>query len=68
METPTPLCPKCANDSFMLVPFTNLTNSKFRHSAIICSQCHSVVGTEEEQSMTYMAHRIGEALGIDWDH
>lgn len=59
----TPSCPKCGNTSFEMKEFV-IKNANYRHYAIICSSCGTIVSTEELASTMKALERIKEKLGI----
>lgn len=62
---PSPSCPKCGNTSFEMTEI-RIEKANWRHTAIICSHCGAVVGTEELMSIMHMLDKIGKKLGVSF--
>lgn len=43
-----------------------IEKANWRHTAIICSHCGAVVGTEELMSIMHMLDKIGKKLGVSF--
>ncbi|MFC1461125.1 hypothetical protein ACFLQR_01235 [Verrucomicrobiota bacterium] len=61
-----PQCPKCQNSTFQMNPL-GIAGANFKHSAIVCSSCGCIVGTEELMSVMYMLSKIAKKLGVRFD-
>ena len=61
-----PSCPKCGGTAFLMQEI-EVKNANFRHHAITCAACGSVVGTEELISVMYMLDKIAAKLGVRFD-
>lgn len=61
-----PSCPKCGGQLFEMTEL-QVQNANYRHTAIVCSKCGAIVGTEECMSIMHMLDKIAEKLGVRFD-